>query len=83
MSSINKGAKTYNSKKECCINGKKIWKSLLGKKHLLGKPVHFSIKNTANNTDTWVFIQQFFQDLYWTANSIVYLVVKVETAQII
>ena len=31
---------------------KKIWKSLLGEKHLLGNPVHFSVKNTANNADT-------------------------------
>ena len=39
---------------------KKIWKSLLGEKHLLRKPVHFSVK-------------QFFQHLYRTANSIVHL----------
>ena len=32
---------------------KKIWKSLLGEKHLLGKPIHFSINNTANSADTW------------------------------
>ena len=32
---------------------KKIWKSLLSEKKLLGKPVHFSVKNTANNTETW------------------------------
>ena len=61
---------------------KKIWKSLLGEKYLLGKPVPFSVKNTANNTDTWGFIQQFFQHLYRTANSNGYLVTKVETAQI-
>ena len=48
-----------NQKKGCCMNGKKIWKGLLGKKYLLGKPVHFSIKNTTNNADTWGFIQQF------------------------
>ena len=54
---------------------KKNWKSLLGKKHLLGKPVHFAIKNTANNADTWGFIHQFFQHLYKTANSIVCLMV--------
>ena len=30
---------------------KKIWKGLLGEKHLLGN-VHFSVKNTANNVDT-------------------------------
>ena len=54
MSSTNKGSGIYNSIKGCCINGKKkIWKSLLDKKHLLGKPVHFSIKNIANNADTW------------------------------
>ena len=52
MSSTNKGAGTYNSKKGCCMNGKKIWKSLLGKNYHFGKPVHFSIKNTANNADT-------------------------------
>ena len=39
------------------MNGKKIWKSPFGEKYLEGKPVHFSIKNTANNTDTWGFIQ--------------------------
>ena len=38
------------------MKGKKILKSLLGKKHLLGKPVHFSVKNTVNNADTWGFI---------------------------
>ena len=32
---------------------KKIWMSLLGEKHLMGKPVHFSINKTANNADTW------------------------------
>ena len=26
------------------------------KKYLLGKPVHFSIKNTANSVDKWWFI---------------------------
>ena len=56
-------------KKGFCVNGKKIWKSLLGKKHLLEKPVHFSIKSTANNADTWGLIQQFFPRLYRTANS--------------
>ena len=49
---------------------KKDFGSLLGEKHLLGKPVHFYVKNTANNADTWGFIQQFFQNLYRTANSI-------------
>ena len=67
-------------KKGCCMNEKKIWKSLLGEKHLLEKPVHFSVKN---NTDTWRFIQQFFQHLYKTANSIVHLMVWVKTAQIL
>ena len=76
MSSTNKGAGTYNSKKVFCMNGKKIWKSLLGEKHLLGKPVHFSVKNTSNNADTWGFIQQFFQHLYRTANSIVHHMVS-------
>ena len=52
------------------MNGKKIWKSLFGEKHLLGKPVHFSVKNTANNADTWGFIQQSFQHSCRTANSI-------------
>ena len=32
---------------------KKMWKSLLGEKYLLRKPVDFSVKNTANNVDTW------------------------------
>ena len=50
-------------KKGCCMNGKKIWTSLLGEKHLLGKPTHFSVKNTVNDADTWRFIQQFFQHL--------------------
>ena len=54
---------------------KKIWKSLLGEKHLLGKPVYFSIKNTANNADTWGSIQQFLRHLYRTANSIVHIMV--------
>ena len=64
MSSTNKGAGTYNSKKGCYMNGKiKIWKSLLGENHLLGKPIHFSVKNTSNNADTWGFIQQFFQQI--------------------
>ena len=83
MSSTNKGAGTYNSKKGCYMKGKKIWKSLLGEKHLLGKSVHFSVKNTANNADTWGFIQQYFQHLYRTANSIVHLMVWIETAQIL
>ena len=39
---------------------KKIWKSLFGEKRLLGKLVYFSVKKTANNADTWGFIQQFF-----------------------
>ena len=55
MSSTNKGAGTYNSKKACCMNGKNIWKSLFGENHLLGKPVHFSVKNTVNNADTREF----------------------------
>ena len=67
----------------CCMNGKKIWKSLLSEKRLLGKPPHFSVKNTVNNADTWGFIQQFFQHLYRTANSVVHLMVKVKTAQIL
>ena len=31
---------------------KKIWESFLGEKYILGKPVHFSVKNTANNADS-------------------------------
>ena len=61
---------------------KKIWKSLLGEKHLLGKPVYFSVKNTANNADTWGFILQFFQYLYRTANSNGHLMVGIETGPI-
>ena len=34
MSSTNKGTGTYNSKRGCCMNGKKIWKSLLGEKQV-------------------------------------------------
>ena len=83
MSSTNKDTGTYNSKKRCCMNGQKIWKSLFGEKYLLGKPVHFSVNNTANNADTWGLIQQFFQHLYRTANSIVHLMVWVKTAQIL
>ena len=52
MSSTNKGAGTYNSKKRGVVWMEKNWKSLLGEKYLLGKPVHFSVKNTANNADT-------------------------------
>ena len=62
---------------------KKIWKSLLGEKRLLGKPVHFSVKNIANNTDAWGLTQQLFRHLYRTANSNGYLVVKVATAKIL
>ena len=61
---------------------KNVWKSRLGEKYLLGKPAHFSVKNTANNADTWGFIQQFFQHLYRSANSIVHLMVRAEIAQI-
>ena len=63
--------------------GKKILKSLLSEKHLLWKPVHFSVKNTTNNADTLGFIQQFFQHFYRTANSIVYFMIWVKTAQIL
>ena len=69
---MNKGAGTNNSKKGDVWIEKKIWKSLLGKKYLLGKPVPFSVKYTVNNADTWRFIQQFFQYLYRTTNSIVH-----------
>ena len=57
-------------KNGCCMNGKNDWKSLLGENYLLEKPVHFSVKNTANNADTWGFTQQFFQHMYRTTNSI-------------
>ena len=50
MSSTNK---LTTQKKVCCMNFKKIRKRLLGEKHLLGKPVHLSVKNTVNNEDTW------------------------------
>ena len=65
------------------MNGKKIWKSHLGENYLFGKPIHFSIRNTANNADTWGFIQQFFQHFHRTANSIVHLMVWAKTAQIL
>ena len=88
LSSTNKNLLvTYNSKKWCWMNEKKKdlettrdSKSLLDGKYLLRKPVHFSLKNTANNANTWGFIQQFFQHLYRTANSIVHLMVWVKTA---
>ena len=83
MFSTNQSAGTYNSKKGCCINRKKSWKSVLGENYFMLKPVHFSAKNTANNADTSGFIQQFFQHLYTTANSIVHLIVWVKTAQIL
>ena len=47
MSSTNKGAGTYNSKKGVLHE----WKKDL--EYLLGKPIHFSVKNTTNNADTW------------------------------
>ena len=57
MSSTNKGAGTYNSKKRDVVWKKKnIWKSLFGKKHHLGKPVYFSVKNIANKADTGVHL---------------------------
>ena len=62
---------------------KKIWKSFVGEKHLFGKPVHFSVMDTENNADTLGIIQQFFQLLYRTANSIVHLMVWVKAAQIL
>ena len=62
---------------------KKDLEESLRRKHLLEKPVHFSIKNTANNADTCGFIQQFFQHLYRTANSIVHLMVWIKTAEIL
>ena len=61
---------------------KKTFESLLGEKYFLGKPVHILVKNTANNADTWGFIQQFFQHLYRTANLLVHLIVWIETAEI-
>ena len=60
ISSTNKDSRTYNSKKECYMNGKKdLEESLM-----------------------W-FIQQFNQHLYWTANSIVHLIVWVKRPQIL
>ena len=41
MSSSNKGARTYDSKSGCCMNGKKDLKKKLGEKYHLGKPVNF------------------------------------------
>ena len=55
------------------MNGKKDSEESLRRKYLLGKPVHFSVMNKANNANTWGFIQQFFQHLNRTANSIVYV----------
>ena len=46
-------------------------------------PVHFSVKNTANNADTWGFIHEFLQHLYRTAKSLVHLMVWDKTAQIL
>ena len=63
------------SKKRVLYERKKDLEESLGEKYLLGKPVPFSVKNTANNADPWGFIQQFFQHLYRTANSIVHLMV--------
>ena len=66
--------KEFNEQKELVLTTQKkgvllyewknIWKSLLGEKYLLGKPVHFSVKNTTNNANTRGFIQQFFRHLY-------------------
>ena len=70
-------------KKGLLYEWKKDLEESLGEKYLSGKPVHFSVKNTANDADTWGFIQQFFQHLYWTANSIVYLINRVETENIL
>ena len=67
MSSTNKEVVLTTQKKGCRMNGKNFWKSLLGEKYFLGKPVHFSVQNTTNNAYTWVFIQQSFQHLYRTA----------------
>ena len=76
MSSTIKGAGTYNSKKRVLYEWiKKDLEESLRRKTSLGKTVHFFVKNTANNADTWGFIPQFFQHLYWTDNSIVHLMV--------
>ena len=35
---------------------KKDWKESIRRKYLLEKPIHFSVKDAANNADTWGFI---------------------------
>ena len=77
---MNKRVVSYDSKNGCCIKGRKDLEESLKRKISI---VHFSVKNTENNADTWGFIQQFFQHSYNTANSNGHLVVKVETAQIL
>ena len=59
------------------MNEKKIWKSLLGEKYLLVIPVDFSVKNIANNADT-------FSNSFSTCieQQIQFVMVWVETAQI-
>ena len=63
-------------KGEVLYEWKKDLEESLRRKNLLGKPAHFSVKNTANNAgSTWGFIQKFFQHLRRMANSIVHLMV--------
>ena len=73
MSSTNRVPLLTTHKKGCCMNGKKICESLLGEKYLSGKPVHFYVKNTANNADTWGVHSAILSA--FTANSIVHLMV--------
>ena len=54
------------TKKGVLYEWKKIWKNLLDEKHFLGKAIHFFVKNTANNEDTWGFIQQSFSNPFST-----------------
>ena len=45
------------TKKGVLYKGKKKWNSLLGEKYLWRKPIHFSVKNTVNNANSWGFVQ--------------------------
>ena len=75
MSSTNKGAGDYNSKNGVLYVWKKDMEESLRRKTSLGKTCSLFRQETANNVDTWGFIQQFFQHLYRTANSNVHLMV--------
>ena len=57
------------------MNGKKDLEESLRRKTSLEQLKKYLVKNTANNADTCGFIQQFFQHLSTTANSIVHLMV--------